>query len=575
MMAVVFVRRVDDEGAGMKTTEEVKGHGRFVAGGSVKAAARMACVGFSLLMAAVAVADELVVTPRQGERWWGGATIFGRDQPYGDFAEKDQNLDCFNNQISPFFVSSCGRYVWSDKPVKWSAKAGALTVSSAAKIALVEAGGTLREAFLAAAKRHFPSTGTLPDELFFTRPQYNHYIESYYTGMTQSGVEAYAADICRTGFPMGVVMIDGGWSKDIGVWDFDRTKFPKPEEMVAKLHALGARVMVWLVPYVSGDCGEGARLAHRRIILEQPEEAITNPDEGRAAIVKWWTGYSLGYDLSVPETHTYLSGVLNGLCKKYGIDGFKFDGADLWHYTLATPTGVRFRKDGYTAADNCRDWSLFATNWAFNEMRASYNTAGQPLVQRLQDKNHSWEDLRQVVPDMLAAGILGYAYTCGDMIGGGCVGSFLNPKFAFDSALFVRSCQAQALMPMMQFSLAPWRVLTAEELAICREAAHLHVAFAPYILSLARHAAQTGEPIVRLMEYVFPHQGLETCSDQFMLGERWLVAPILTKDAVRAVRLPKGTWRDDLGVSHEGPKTLMLRDVPLARLPRYERLRAE
>ena len=31
-------------------------------------------------------------------------------------------------------------------------------------------------------------------------------------------------------------------------------------------------------------------------------------------------------------------------------------------------------------------------------------------------------------------------------------------------------------------------------------------------------------------------------------------------------------WRDDLGETIEGPKTLRLGNVPLSRLPRYERL---
>ena len=32
---------------------------------------------------------------------------------------------------------------------------------------------------------------------------------------------------------------------------------------------------------------------------------------------------------------------------------------------------------------------------------------------------------------------------------------------------------------------------------------------------------------------------------------------------------PRGAWRDDLGATHVGPKTLELKDVPLSRLPRF------
>ena len=136
-------------------------------------------------------------------------------------------------------------------------------------------------------------------------------------------------------------------------------------------------------------------------------------------------------------------------------------------------------------------------------------------------------------------------------------------------------CAQQALHPMMQFSAAPWRYLSKENAAACRAFAELHCAFGPYILGLARHAAKTGEPIMRTMEYEFPHQGFETETVQFMLGPKWLVAPVVDEDDTVTVRLPAGTWRDDLGETHVGPKTLELADVPLTRLPRYERLYKE
>jgi len=96
--------------------------------------------------------------------------------------------------------------------------------------------------------------------------------------------------------------------------------------------------------------------------------------------------------------------------------------------------------------------------------------------------------------------------------------------------------------------------------------------FAPYILETARHAAKTGEPIVRAMEYEFPHQGFNRPMQQFMLGSKWLVAPVVTPDDAKIVELPAGKWRDDLGAVHVAPKKLELAAVPLDRLPRYERV---
>ena len=154
------------------------------------------------------------------------------------------------------------------------------------------------------------------------------------------------------------------------------------------------------------------------------------------------------------------------------------------------------------------------------------------------------------------------------MVGGGLEVSFVGKEI--DEKLFVRSAAMQALMPMVQFSLLPTRRLSPEGVKFCREFAQLHIDFAPYIMELVRHAAKTGEPIVRAMEYEFPHQGFNRPMQQFMLGYRWLVAPVVTPDDAKTVELPAGKWRDDLGQEFVGPKTVRLEGVPLARLPRYE-----
>ena len=174
------------------------------------------------------------------------------------------------------------------------------------------------------------------------------------------------------------------------------------------------------------------------------------------------------------------------------------------------------------------------------------------------------------MPDMISAGLLGYAYTCPDMIGGGSFSAFLNIKDdEFDQKLIIRSAQVHALMPMMQFSVAPWRILNKENLKITQETAILHEKFGPYILKTAKESSQSGEPIVRHMEYEFPNQGFENIKDQFMLGSQFLVAPVITSEDKRTVKLPKGKWKDDLGKIHKGGKIIEI-NVPLSRLPYFE-----
>jgi alpha-glucosidase len=121
------------------------------------------------------------------------------------------------------------------------------------------------------------------------------------------------------------------------------------------------------------------------------------------------------------------------------------------------------------------------------------------------------------------------------------------------------------MMPMMQFSVAPWRVLDAKHLKICRDAALLHAKMGDYIYELAQKTAKEGEPIVRHLEYAFPNEGFDSCDDQFMLGDKYLVAPMVVKGNKRDVRLPKGNWTDELGKKYKGGQTIQI-DVPLERL---------
>ena len=62
--------------------------------------------------------------------------------------------------------------------------------------------------------------------------------------------------------------------------------------------------------------------------------------------------------------------------------------------------------------------------------------------------------------------------------------------------LYVRWCYANALLPAVQFSIAPWQYDDAATKA-CRRVLQLREERMPQLELLARLAASTGEPIVR------------------------------------------------------------------------------
>ena len=187
----------------------------------------------------------------------------------------------------------------------------------------------------------------------------------------------------------------------------------------------------------------------------------------------------------------------------YGIDGFKFDGGSTDAYIRCLNGEV---DDTYTEFERNLAWNEFGYKYKFHEYKDSYNCAGLSMVSRLCDKLHRWDvnGLNELIPNGLVCGILGYPFICPDMIGGGEYSSFLKPDFKFDQELFIRMCQCSTFFPMMQYSLAPWRVLSPEYLEIAVKYSNLHSQYADYIVDLVNKSTVTGEPIIKMMEYAYP-----------------------------------------------------------------------
>lgn len=516
-----------------------------------------------------ALSENLTVTMLPGEKWWGGLdnphawklTESGGHYTFPMDETTDVAMDftreTYSNNCVPFFVSTAGRYIWSDETLKAVFKEGVITLESPGKIIFQEAGKTLKEAYMAAAAAHFPPSGKLPPEEFLTRPQYNTWIELMYN-QNQEDILKYAHAIADNGFPTGaVLMVDDNWQKYYGNYDFKPERFPDPKAMMDELHGMGFRVMLWVCPYVSPDSPEYRELAKKGYF-------VLDVKEDRPAIIQWWNGYSAMLDMSNPGARAWMVGKLKEMQTKYGVDGFKFDAGDGASYS---PEKIRVFDGKSYGPKHTELWCRMYEDFPYNELRASWKLAGEPIVMRLCDKKADWTAVRGLVPAMLAAGMEGHLFTCPDMIGGGEFTSFLDvDPSEIDQEQIVRSCQVHAMMPMMQFSVAPWRILTKENMEICRAAAWKHVELAPYLLEKTKEGTINGVPVARPMEFEFPGQGFEGCNDQYMLGDKYLVAPMLEKGTSRSVKLPKGRWQDETGRKYKGGKSYEI-DVPLDRIP--------
>jgi alpha-glucosidase len=341
--------------------------------------------------------------------------------------------------------------------------------------------------------------------------------------------------------------------------------------MVDELHKMGFKVMLWVVPYVSTD--GLSFIKHYGPHAPEDKEYFLRTESGEVAIVYWWNGYSAILDFTKECDRNYLDEQLHALMSDFGIDGFKFDGGTLSYYRKDYPINGAVRGD-FTAAERNIAWNEFGTRYKFHEYKDTFKGGGKRSIQRIRDRGHLWEGdgLSTLIPNAIAQGLLGHPFVCPDMVGGG-EWTYRENNIPVDQELFVRMAQCSALFPMMQFSWAPWEAVDTEHLNLIRRAHDLHNAFSDKILALVKDAHENGEPILRPLEYNYPHSGYERVHDTFMLGEDILVAPIIVKgQREREVPLPEGRWLGFDGKEYVGGKTVKI-TVTLADLPYFERIK--
>lgn len=498
------------------------------------------------------------------EAWWGGAVAQGMEMPLTNRSDYELNgtINRTDNQYNALFVSSCGRYIYVENGCILRFDAGGqITISEVkGRVDVSEGHGTLKGAYRAASAKHLARGKAVPEEMIL-QPQYSTWVEML-RDVSAEKLCRYADSIIESGMGPGILIVDDGWMRDYGDWRCDEKKIPDPKGLSDRLHALGFKLVLWVCPFVNAGVPDFDALAG--------SGALVRERTGKIAMRRWWNGESAVLDMSSPAAVSWLRGQLDRL-RELGADGFKFDAGDASYYDSDDVTygGVR-------PNEQSKLWAEFAAEYEYSELRACVGLGGYPVMQRLADKNSCWngkKGILSLIPNMLQAGLSGYPYCCPDMVGGGQEADFGEGK-QHDDELMVRSCQCAALMSGMQFSYAIWNRSSENVRTIVRDCVCLRGKYKEYLRTLLAEAASRNDPLMRHMEYEFPAQGLSEISDQFMLGDKLLVAPVLYKGMrERSVVLPSGcSWKyvPD-GKVYEGGQTVRV-GAPLEVLPYFERV---
>lgn len=405
--------------------------------------------------------------------------------------------------------------------------------------------------------RYFGHPAELPPEGLFTKPTWTTWAR-YKTAINQEVVLKFADEIIQNGYPYGVMEIDDRWQVHYGDLEFDPQRFPNPKTMIDELHAKGFKVTTWVIPFLdeqSNAFAEGTKNGW-----------LVRCADGSPYLVPWWQGRGGLLDVTHLSALEWFFERLNQLQVQTGCDGFKFDAGEACFLPADAVTHRQIHPNEYTKIYV----DAVAKHHRLTEVRSGWRNQAAPIFFRQWDKTTSWgldNGLHSVLTGALAMSLAGYPFILPDMVGGN------EYEEKADAELMIRWTQLNALLPSMQFSLAPWDY--GEEAAeLCRRFAELHAEFAPQILEIARASLDNGLPIIRPIFWLDPSdERALTCDDEFLLGDEFLVAPVVTPDTTqRDIYLPAGTWRDHW-TKELVTGAVVLKDypAPLDVLPFFER----
>ena len=373
------------------------------------------------------------------------------------------------------------------------------------------------------------------------------------------------------------VNADGG----LGVqyrWESDPAHYPGLDALVAELHQDGKRFLGYANPFIDPNLPDHFdRMAAEGWLVETPG--------GEPYVFAAPNIESSHPDLTEEAARGYVERQLSEMVTEYGIDGWMADFGE-WTpldavFDDGTPGAAahnlfpvwwhRANRAAMEAARPDGDWVTIArSGWTGVQAYSTVHWVG--------DQETTWSEddgIATTIPAMLNLGLAGVPYVTLD-IGGF---STLPGQPTTSKELYMRWVELGAFVPIMRTHEGNkrgenWNWNSDEEtIAHVRRFARIHVALGPDWAALASEAEATSAPLLRPLFMHYPEdEAARDVTDQFLIGEELLVAPVLEEGAVeREVVLPEGTWYHVFtGEPWTGPMTVTV-DAPIGTPPVFSR----
>jgi alpha-glucosidase (family GH31 glycosyl hydrolase) len=397
----------------------------------------------------------------------------------------------------------------------------------------------------------------------YTKPLFNSWAQLY-TTVSQDSALAWAKGLHAAGVPAQTMQVDDGWMSHYGDFSFN-SKFPDPKGLSDQIHAMGYNFGLWETLWINNDADDYSYAAQHGYLLR------SKTDPNQPCSVTWWNGTAGIVDLANPDARAWYVSQLQNLEKTYGVDGFKFDTRFFDNSCAPYP--------GYTALDYLALGAQMTDQ--FDQQGAGVRihwTGSQKygFVIREIDKGTDWNSLQAGIAQDMSISTVGYPFVETDMIGGS-LGSPPPTK-----QVLVRWAQAASLMPLMYSSTSPAGVSNPfgsqsydqQTIDLYKAAVAMHEQLAPYIEQQVARAVKSGEPIMKPLFFDYPNDtATYQISDEWLLGDSLLAAPVVTDQSSRDVHVPQGNWFD---VTHQrvihGPTTVSGYAADLTQVPVFVKL---
>lgn len=480
-----------------------------------------------------------------------GECIYGLGERFGPLVKNGQNVELVNEDGGtstefsyknvPFYISSraYGVFINHSEPVSMEVgtdhvERTAFSVPGERLDFCLIAGQDMKEV-LAKYTDLTGKPGQIPDwslGLWLST--------SFLTEYDEETVTAIVDQMQQLDIPLRVFHFDCCWMKPFHWCDFlwDETMFPDPAGMLGRLHEKGLKICVWINPYIAQASELFAEGMEKGYFIRRENGDVWQTD-------KWQSGLAI-VDFTNPAAKKWYQEKLAALLD-LGVDCFKTD------------FGERIPERGVVYADGSdpakmHNYYSYLYNEAVYEIvkekkgeedtvlfARSGTAGGQKFpVHWGGDCFSTYEAMAESLRGGLSLTMSGYGYWSHDI--GGFEDTSTPDVYKRWVAFGLLSTHSR-LHGSGSYRV-PW-LYGEEAVAVLRHFTKLKEKLRPYLAEQAKICHETGVPVMRAMILEFPEDPNCLYLDrQYMLGDKYLVAPVMNADSKAVYYLPAGTWKN-------------------------------